>query len=199
MRRKAEALAERTNQVGTRQAAGRANVFQAQRVAAMGTYERCRRFQSWAALIADAGVTTQNPRQLTEQRRQAAFPIRHAGIEQVGKGLQQAPVQRRRSAPDLGRQGKPQRLQPGQVDEQHQVGPRLPCNGVAGMHHTRVHQHRGASTHLDALVTVQVGAASTGNHPDGKALVGMRGVAHLAPVPYPPGFDERQRRVAPEP
>ncbi len=199
MRRQAEALAERANQVGTRQPTGRADVVQAQRVATMGAYERCCHVQPRVALFILAGITTKQARQCTEQRRQAAFPVWHPGIEQVGKGLQQALVQRRRATPGLGRQGEPLRLQPGYIDEQHQVGPGFIVDGVAGMHHTWVHQHSGTRRHLDTPVTVQVGTAPTRYHPDGKAFVRMRGVAHLAPIPYPPGFDEGQRRVAPEP
>lgn len=51
------------------------------------------------------------------------------------------------------------------------------------MHNAWVHQHRGTRRHLDVLLTTEVGAAPTGDHPDGKTLVGMRGVADLAPIP----------------
>ncbi|MNE64972.1 hypothetical protein D3C80_1604160 [compost metagenome] len=76
----------------------------------MSTYERSRRGQPRVAFVPRTGVGPEKVRHCAEKACQAAFPIRDARIEQVGKRLQQPLVQRRRSTPGLCRQLKALRL-----------------------------------------------------------------------------------------
>ena len=185
-----EMLAKRADQVGTRKATGSTDILKPQCIAAMGTDERGCGLQPWVTHFGGLRTALQQGGQFAEQRGQARLAVRHTGIEQLGKSLQQPLVQQGRGAECLHRQGEPQRLQPRPVDEQHQIGPRLPCNRVAGMHDPRVHQDGSARRNLMALIAIEVGAAPTGDHPNGKAFVGMRGIAHLAPVAYLAGLDK---------
>ncbi|MCY1461034.1 hypothetical protein D9M71_786490 [compost metagenome] len=91
----AKALAERENQVGTRQARGRADVFQAQGGGAMGADESRCRVQARMALGQGASRRLQIPRQRGEEGRQRGFALRAWMIEQPGKDLQQVAVQLR--------------------------------------------------------------------------------------------------------
>jgi len=121
MGRQAEALAERANQVGAGQPASRADIRQAQRVAAVRTNEcRCRcqlRMFAWRLLR----TAVQIPGKIREKSHQARFSITPISVEQVGKQLQQPAVQPGRRAEGLGGQDEATRPQPRHVDEQHQV------------------------------------------------------------------------------
>lgn len=159
----------------------------------MDTDELSRGVQPRVTRLGHTAIAAEQARQCGKQGRQAAFAVWHVAIEQVGKQLQQPPVQFRRMTPGLGRQGKPLRLQPGHVDEQHQVRPCFPGNGVAGMHHAWVHQHRGTCCHLELPVTVQVGAAPAGDHTEGKAFMSARRNTPGA-HPLPAGLRRRATR-----
>ncbi|MNG03023.1 hypothetical protein D3C84_860830 [compost metagenome] len=58
--------------------------------------------------------------------------------------------------------------EPGRVDVQHQVGPGLIVDGIAGVYIARIHQHHGAGTDLEVRLLVDIGTAPGRDRPDGK-------------------------------
>ncbi|MNI15754.1 hypothetical protein D3C73_690580 [compost metagenome] len=88
--------------------------------------------------------------------------------------------------------------EPRRFDVQHQIGPGLVIDRVAGMHIARIHQHHRAGADFERRLLMDVGTAPRGDRTHGKVLVGMPAVANLAAVGNGAGFDEGQGVVAPE-
>ena len=59
-------------------------------------------------------------------------------------------------------------LQPEVVDVEHQIGPGLVSDGIAGVHLFRVHQHQAAAADLLQAALVEVVAVAAGDGADGE-------------------------------
>src|SRR5690606_31334942 len=129
-------------------------------------------------------------------------------VEQRGVELRQAGEQRRVAAEDrrirhecaigTGTQLALQRAEPAGIHVEHQVGPGLPVDGIAGVYGLRIDDHQRATLKPLARIAVEVGAATRGDRTDREGLVAMRRVADLASILDRAGLDKGQGGVAPE-
>lgn len=88
--------------------------------------------------------------------------------------------------------------QPVGIEVEHQIGPGLVGNGVAGVHLFRVHQHQGAWADLLPAALIEVVAVAAGDGTDGEVGVAVLVVADVAAILHRPRLDEGQGRVVPE-
>lgn len=210
MRREPVILFERADQVGRRQLGRQANIFQLQRLGAV----RADVLGGALQLVVDLPHRRQRRVQtllhLGEITHQRALLLQQLGllIQQQCVELDQTVVQHavagvRRVERPITLVGTETQLvlqvsQPRRVEVQHVIRPRLVVDRVARMHIARVHQHHRAGADLKRLRAVVVITAPGGDRADGKVLVGVAGIRHLAPVGDGARLNERQALVTPE-
>ena len=88
--------------------------------------------------------------------------------------------------------------QPVGIEVEHQIGPGLSRDGIAGVHLFRVHQHQGARADLLPAALIEVVAVAAGDGTDGEVGVAVLVVADVAAILHRPRLDEGQGRVVPE-
>ena len=88
--------------------------------------------------------------------------------------------------------------QPVGIEVEHQIGPGLVGDGVAGVHLFRVHQHQGTRADLLKAPLVEVVTVAAGDGADGEVGVAVLVVADVAAILHRPRLDEGQGRVVPE-
>jgi hypothetical protein len=88
--------------------------------------------------------------------------------------------------------------EPGDVDVEHAIGPKVVVAGVAGMRVSRVHYNNRSSTDVFALFSVQIGTAAVYDYSYGERFMCVFGVADIATVVDGTRFDEWKRVIAPE-